>query len=259
MDKTTILADLQTPVTLSVETFTTIDSTNTAAKRLITAGDVIGPMALVADEQTAGYGRYGRQYYSPQATGLYLTLIWPWTDMKTLAPGKVTTGIAVAAAEALSQEIGVEVGIKWVNDLYYNQRKVAGILVEAVPNTTGEDGFLVIGIGLNINPADYPADIAQKAGALTNQTVNRNRLAATLLNYFVRYFSLDASQVMTAYRQRSLVIGQPVEMAVGNQAITGIAKDVSADGGLVVDVNGQRQTFYSGEITKLTMTGWVIS
>ena len=179
--------------------------------------------------------------------------------MKTLAPGKVTTGIAVAAAEALSQEIGVEVGIKWVNDLYYNQRKVAGILVEAVPNTTGEDGFLVIGIGLNINPADYPADIAQKAGALTNQTVNRDRLAATLLNYFVRYFSLDASQVMTAYRQRSLVIGQPVEMAVGNQAITGIAKDVSADGGLVVDVNGQRQTFYSGEITKLTMTGWVIS
>ena len=62
VDKTTILSYLQTPEPVSVETFTTIDSTNTAAKRLITAGDVIGPMALVADEQTAGYGRHGRQY-----------------------------------------------------------------------------------------------------------------------------------------------------------------------------------------------------
>lgn len=239
------------PVTIT--SYATIDSTNTAAKRLIGNTQLKTPVAIVADEQTAGYGRHGRQYFSPDQVGVYLTLIWPVADSRTLNPGQVTTSVAVAAATALSVELGVQVGIKWVNDLYYQHKKVAGILVESVGN------HLIIGIGLNINPTDYPVDIQAKAGALTDQQVDREHLVASLLNYFVRYFSLDARDVMRDYRKLSLVIGQQVELVVGKQIIQGRVQDVLDDGGLFVQTDTGQQTFYSGEITKLNMTGWTIS
>jgi len=253
-------ARLNQLVTMPIRHYPTIDSTNLAAKRLINNEKITAPLALVADEQTAGYGRHGRQYFSPKQVGIYLTLIWPINNLAKLNPGQVTTSMAVAATEALSTTLAIQVGIKWVNDLYYKHKKVAGILVELVPDAQQpQQGHLVIGIGLNINPTDYPQTIQDKAGALTQQVVDQELLVATLLARFQAVFTQDSVLTMAAYRSYSLVLNQAVELVVGKEIVTGQVLDVLDDGGLLVQTTAGQRAFYSGEITKLNMTGWTIS
>ncbi|GAK30899.1 biotin--[acetyl-CoA carboxylase] ligase [Weissella oryzae SG25] len=257
MNAKEITAYLTTPA-IEVLTFDTIDSTNTAAKRLIANGEITGTNALIANEQSAGYGRHGRSFYSPDATGLYLTVIQPLKQIKA-SPGLITTGIATVAAETLSNQLAVEVGIKWVNDLYYQERKVAGILVEQVEDAT--TSYLVIGFGLNLLTNTFPKGLANKAGALlTNVEVNRASLTAALIEAFIGYFESDSSAILARYRARSLVIGEYVELLLGQEKLKGRVKAINDQAGLVIETStGQEKTLYAGEITKLYMTDWTVS
>lgn len=240
---------------IRVELFSEIDSTNAYAKRLVAEGALQGPLAVIAEQQTAGYGRQGRTFYSPKQVGLYQTLIWPIKKVEDA--GLVTTGIATVSAEVLTQQLGVQVGIKWVNDLYYQQRKVAGILVEQV-SYEGQP-YLVIGMGLNINAGDYPADVRAKVGFLTEHPIDRNRLAAAIIDGFADYFTADQGRLMQRYRELSLVIGEEVDVALGSTIINGQVTGIDDHGGLIVQTGQEQRTFYSGEITKLHMKDWIVS
>lgn len=257
MNAKEITAYLTTPA-IEVLTFDTIDSTNTEAKRLIANGEITGTTALIANEQSAGYGRHGRSFYSPDATGLYLTVIKPIKQID-VAPGLITTGIATVAAETLSEQLAVEVGIKWVNDLYYQERKVAGILVEQVEDAT--TSYLIIGFGLNLLANTFPKGLANKAGALlADVEVNRASLTAALIEAFINYFESNSSAILTRYRARSLVIGEYVELLLGQEKLKGRVKAINDQAGLVVETStGQEKTLYAGEITKLYMTDWTVS
>ena len=144
-----------------------LDSSNQTAKRLALAGAPHGTLVL-AGQQSAGRGRMGRRFESPAGKGIYLSLVLRVPVPASEALG-VTVGAAVAVARAVQKLCGIELGIKWVNDLYYQGKKVCGILTEA--GTSVESGlleWLVVGIGLNLTttPADWPEELARTAGSL---------------------------------------------------------------------------------------------
>ena len=127
-----------------------IDSTNRAAKEAAVTGLAGHGGCVVAGKQTAGRGRRGRSFYSPEEAGLYLSVILkPRGSLKESL--LLTAEAAVAVYKAVLRTTGISLGIKWVNDLYYNEKKVCGILTEAVTDfESGDIDFAVVGIGLNL-------------------------------------------------------------------------------------------------------------
>ena len=147
--------------------YDTLESSNRTAKTLALEGAPHGTMVL-AGQQTAGRGRLGRRFESPAGKGVYLSLVLrpslPMTEAQA-----VTVSAAVAVCRAVKKLCGLELGIKWVNDLYYNGKKVCGILTEAGADLeSGQLEWLVVGIGLNLTsrPEDWPEELRPIAGSL---------------------------------------------------------------------------------------------
>ena len=230
-----------------------IDSTNLQARRLIegASGEEIQPTVLLAEGQTAGRGRLGRSFYSPTDTGLYTSLIIesPSSLDKLLS---LTALAAVAASEAIEAAFGINVGIKWVNDLYYNERKIAGILAESC--ISGTKRYIILGIGINLSTESFPDDILLKAGSLgvTKVTAKAKRELATDL--FARLLDLleceDTSRAMDIYRARSTVIGKRVSFLQNGTETTATALGVTDLGALTVRLDsGETLELASGEIS----------
>ncbi|MBO4547258.1 MAG: biotin--[acetyl-CoA-carboxylase] ligase [Treponema sp.] len=148
--------------------FKTIDSTNAEALRRLASSQNVRALdqtVIAADGQTAGRGRLKRAFYSPAQKGIYFTAIYapenPIDD-----PARLTACAAVAVCRSLKEFFNVEAKIKWVNDVYVNGKKVCGILAEGHLGAAGVIDAAAIGIGINIYPSDFPADIAARAGAV---------------------------------------------------------------------------------------------
>ena len=152
--------------------YKTIDSTNNEAKRLINEGKIAEPTCLSAKEQTAGRGRQGKSFFSPD-TGLYMTVVFP-VNCPISSQVTMTTRTACAVADAIEECTGKDVGIKWVNDIYTDGKKCCGILCEAVNDyEQGRMKFIVIGIGINVYTKEWPDDLKDIAGSLFNEEVNQ--------------------------------------------------------------------------------------
>lgn len=148
--------------------YKTIDSTNTEAlRRLSSAKDIrsLDQTVIAAYEQTAGRGRLKRAFYSPAKTGIYFTAIHAPKE-PIQAPAKLTAAAAVAVCRSLEELFKVDAKIKWVNDIYVAEKKVCGILAEGHISPDGHIDAAAIGIGINIYPSDFPAEIASRAGAV---------------------------------------------------------------------------------------------
>lgn len=230
-----------------------IDSTNEEAKRLATKGAVHGSL-VVANKQTMGKGRRGRSFYSPADTGVYMSiLIRPQLEFSESV--FVTTAASVAVARAISRVYGLDSQIKWVNDIYLGGHKVCGILSEAVTDfESGTIDSIIVGIGVNVKTTDFPDDIACRAGSLIAERPSdgaRSTLTAEIYNQFMALSdALPDKSFMNEYRNRSMVIGKAIRYTKKNEWVNGIAVDIDADGGLVVDSELEgRITLSSGEIT----------
>ena len=150
---------------LTVEVYKEVTSTNTLLKQRSQSGAPHG-LVIAAESQTSGRGRMGREFFSPDQTGVYFSILL----RPTLSPSDallITTCAAVACARALEKISGKTAQIKWVNDIYIDERKVCGILTEA-SFVQGKIDFAVLGIGINLYTPDngFPADIKDKAGSL---------------------------------------------------------------------------------------------
>lgn len=230
-----------------------IPSTNTALCALAREGAPHGTV-LIAASQTAGRGRRGRSFFSPDGTGLYISVLLRPTIPAARAV-RITTAAAVAAAEAIADTVGVQTQIKWVNDLYLDGRKVAGILTESALGADGNLAYAVLGIGINIVPpaGGFPAEIADIAGAILPAPAEdcRARLAASFLSQFFRRYGEIAQEVpayMEEYRRRCFVIGRRVEVLRGEERYGADAISVDDDAGLVVRRDdGTREVLSSGE------------
>ena len=238
-----------------VEVYDEIDSTNIRAKQLA-ATNPGQRTVVIANQQTAGYGRFGRNFFSPGETGLYLSFLLPINGQ--INPGKMTTATAVVIAQVLEKLFGVTVEIKWVNDLIVNHHKVTGILSEAVTNfETGTLSSVIVGIGINLVENDLLApELKNKVGALTTQKkqLDRNQVASEIIDAFDTMLpTLDDGNFMDEYRQRSLVIGKNVEVKIGNRVLTGEVETINDDGALLLKTATEVVTVNAGEITKLNL------
>lgn len=203
-----------------------IDSTNSYLKRQVAEGEY-NDMIVVAAEQTAGRGRRGRSFFSPEGTGIYMSfLLHP--RCKAEEATMLTTIAAVAEAMAIEEVTGEKTEIKWVNDLVLRHKKVSGILTEAA--TSIEDGgldYCIVGIGINLyDPYEgWPEEIKEIAGSVTGKSLTRdsdgrilgavenlkNNIAAALINRFMEFYK-DFPQVsyLDEYEKRCFCIGKDV-------------------------------------------------
>ncbi len=225
-----------------------VDSTNTKLKEMALAGAAEG-CTMIADTQTGGRGRRGRTFVSPVG-GVYLsTLLRPYGEID---PAHITCRAAVAAARAIESLCDVTIDIKWVNDLYLNGRKLAGILAEGVLAPDGALTAVVLGIGINVGVTAFPEELTAIATALGNEGVSLTRedVAAAFLNEWERvYTAPDAAPIMEEYRRRNLVLGRQVTVLQGKNAYSAVATAITAEGHLRVSTPYGERELTSGEVS----------
>ena len=256
LSKAGITGRIKTADVFRVEVRKTVTSTNTILREIAAKGEPEG-FVLATEEQTAGKGRMGRSFHSPAGHGVYFSLL--------LRPGckagdatLITSAAAVAAARAIEDVTGVRVGIKWVNDLFLNGKKVCGILTEAAFGM--ESGLVesaVLGIGINITRPEkgFPGMLEDVAAALTDRSTGdsgeRCRLIAAVLDRFWRYYqNLPAREFLDEYRARSIILGQDIYVLSGSGKKPARALEIDDECRLVVRYkNDEIATLDSGEVS----------
>lgn len=235
--------------------FDEVDSTNIRAKALALEGAPHGT-AVIADCQTAGRGRLGRSFASPSGSGIYMSMILrPEADL-----GKamlITTAAACAACRAVREQTGREAGIKWVNDIYLGQKKICGILTEAMTDfETGNLESVIVGIGINFRaaPESYPADVLERLTWIygkEEQGISRNQLAAAVMDEMLRLADhLEDRSFLDYYREHAIMLDRDVRCIRGNETWEAHTVDIDRDGGLIIRLaDGTLQTLSSGEIS----------
>lgn len=221
--------------------FETIGSTNATLLAMAREGAPAGRVVL-AEHQSAGRGRMGRSFFSPEGRGLYMSLL---LRPKRLEAGKLTTLAAVVTAEAIFRICGIQVGIKWVNDLIFDGKKLCGILAEGI----GTD-LAVLGIGINAEGREFPPELQTLATSLeaaAGRAPDRNLLAAEILKGFENA-DIDGISHMEEYRRRCLTIGKRVILLPSGETADALA--VEDDGALLIrDESGKIRRVFSGEVS----------
>ncbi|MBR5442155.1 MAG: biotin--[Clostridia bacterium] len=229
------------------------ESTNNDVKSLARSGEPEGRV-VVACAQTEGKGRLGRSFYSPDGTGVYMSVLL----RPQLSPADVpliTTAAAVAVCIALEKAGVMDCGIKWVNDIYIGDKKVCGILAESGFNADGGVDYVVLGIGLNVYPpeGDFPAEIKDIAGAVfgNEQADIRNVLIGEILNsFFDIYSTITSRDHVEEYKKRCFLYGREVDVIVGDSIRRATVMGLDHSCGLQIEYdNGERATLTSGEVS----------
>lgn len=240
---------------LDVSVLLTVDSTNALVREKANSGLAEG-YTVIANEQTAGRGRYGRKFFSPNGTGVYLSLLLRPFHYSAGQAVRITTIAAVAMCEAIEETAGEKAQIKWVNDIYVRGKKVCGILTEASFGL--ESGLLeyaVLGVGLNVyRPQEgFPGELGEIAGSVFDSTQDdmKNRLAAAFLNRFMRYYKAqDQSVYIEKYRSYSMAVGRQVTVISGKQTRSAYAYGIDDECRLQVKYDtGETESLSYGEIT----------
>lgn len=236
-----------------LKVFDEINSTNTAAKEMASAGAPNGT-AVVADTQTTGRGRLGRTFSSPAGTGIYLSVILR-PELELEATSMMTTAASVAVAEAVEKFTGTDVQIKWVNDIYLGGKKICGILTEASLGLEMKSlDYAVIGIGVNVRSVreKFDSELIKTATSIEDETgliIDRNALCAEILNRLEAYTEdLRDRSFLEDYRRRELLTGNDITAVIGGQPMTGKALGIDDNGNLIVEFpDGTVKHLGSGE------------
>lgn len=241
----------------SIHVFDVLDSTNIYAKQLAVQKAPHGTI-VIAHRQTGGKGRLGRSFFSPKE-GIYLSMIIK-PDFDISKSVLVTSAAAVAVAEAIEKVCSKHAGIKWVNDVYVDDKKVCGILCEGINDfETGQIDSIIIGIGINTSLNGFPKELLDIAGAIPGD-YSKAELAAEVIKRILDFTSdIESRNFIEAYKGKSLVIGKTVSVYKGvyrkdprEELPSRSARvlDIDEDGGLMVLYSdGSRETLTSGEIS----------
>lgn len=229
-----------------------LESSNQTAKRLALSGAPHGTLVLT-NQQSAGRGRMGRKFESPAGQGIYLSLLLR-ADIPAADAQTVTVSAAVAVCRAVKALCGLELSIKWVNDLYYHGKKVCGILTEAGADLeSGRLEWLVVGIGLNFTtqPEAFPAELRRLAGSLFPggpAPVSRVALAAAIARELLTL--CPAFDCLEEYRARCFVPGHWVTVCTDRETYAALALSIDDAGRLVVRrENGRDEALQHGEVS----------
>ena len=243
--------------------FETTDSTNERALELLAEGAPEGAL-VVADHQTHGRGRRGREWSSPQGTGLLFSLVVRPRSNEVLE--MLTTAIGVAVAESLQQTTGADARLKWPNDVTVNDRKLAGVLVESRLSETRIEGS-VVGLGLNVAWPEQDADarnlnatslaLLRKDGGSIRESGRAALLAVILASFERAYESLDdpvrRAELIARATSLSAILGRHVTVRFADGSMReGRAVALERDGALIVELEGGgTESLRVGEIERL--------
>ncbi len=246
----------------TIEFFNQIDSTNLYAKQYISSAKNNLPALIVSQSQTKGKGRLGRTFISPKNTGIYMSIIYSPKE-KITEPAKITAFSAVAVRRAIKKVFDLNLSIKWINDLYFNEKKVCGILTEGTANfETGTIDNAIIGIGINlIENKALKNDLSKIAGALFEKKCDlsfpRAKLTAQIfgevLNILEEINSTASKNIIEEYKSLSFLQGKTVEVHPvidGEKSYKAKVLDIDENASLVVETkNGEIKKLISGEVT----------
>lgn len=236
--------------------YESVTSTNSEVARLAVEGADEG-LAIVADEQTAGRGRLQRAWSSPKGAGLYFSILlrpriaaehWPL----------ITFVAALATSDALLEGAGVQTDIKWPNDLMANERKICGILAEAIETPSGR--AVVVGIGINLTNEAFPQELLAMATSVAQESgrqPEREMLLAALLGALARWYSLlhepdGAGKIVAAWASRSSYASDKlVQVTNGDEVLQGITRGIENDGALRLETVRGIQLIRAGDVTSV--------
>lgn len=245
----------------SIIFFKTIDSTNSYAKKILFDSEQPTKMdgtIIVADSQTAGRGRMGRRFESPAETGIYISIIYSPKKM-SLEPIWISVYTAVAICRTLKKLYNITPQIKWINDIYFNEKKICGILTEGFTNfETGLIESAIIGFGLNIveNPC-LKIIKENKVGAIFSQSsenkIKRCELAAELSGTVLKTLNETWEKIIEEYKSYSFLIGKDVsvkDLTGKKENYTATVIDINNQAHLVVKLSdGSTKELFSGEVS----------
>ena len=238
---------------LSLIVYKTIDSTNTQAKLAAERGEYKRAV-FIASEQTAGRGRLGRSFVSSEDKGLYLTILLN-EEMPASLATSLTTYMAVTASRAIRSLSGLEVKIKWVNDLYSGGKKLAGILTEGKAAQNGESlAYAVIGIGINVRRQEFPEEVRDIATTLEDEckmSFDTNELASLIINeFFANLHLVGAKEIADEYKSRSFVIGKHVTVIKPTVRYDALVTDITDKCELkLLLTDGTEEILSTGEVS----------
>ena len=235
-----------------VEVLDEIPSTNTYLKE---SDGKKNNTLVFAKKQTKGRGRLGRSFFSEDPGGLYFSLLKK-EDLLQYNPAFATIACALAVRDALSEVSGLSLSIKWVNDIYHEGKKLAGILTEGtLEMETGTLSSLILGMGINVNTMEFPEDLQDIATSLyleTGHTYVRQEVAKSLLSHLEKNLVLTKENpvaLVKEYKKHMLYLGEEISFLYQQLPRTGILKDLTPEGHLLVESEGAFLTLHSGEIS----------
>ncbi len=233
-----------------------IDSTNTALKLLAKEGSSEGTI-IATEMQTAGKGRLGKSFFSPKGCGVYFSILLR-PEISTSDSVFITVAASVAIRRALIALLGVKTQIKWVNDIYFDGKKLCGILTESVLSGSSLD-CAVLGIGINIKLPEggYPEEFAYKTTNIFEIVANtpddfKNKLVAEIVNQFDKiYKELECKSFIEEYKEASCILGKKIKILSGShEGKFATAKDIDKNASLAVILdNGKEITLSSGDVS----------
>lgn len=235
--------------------YDTVESTNQVAKKAAISGEAGHGSFVLARSQSAGRGRRGRSFYSPEDSGLYMSIVLEprGTVEESLL---ITTAAATAVYRAVQKVCGISLDIKWVNDLYHQGRKVCGILTEAITDfESGNIEFAIVGIGMNLfgGEESFPEELREIAGSVypdqkAADAADRNALVAEIVNTLLQ--EVQDLNISEDYIRQNLVPGHEIAIIDGERSRTAFAVGIEPDGRLRVrESDGTENCLSFGEVS----------
>ncbi|MBR5272601.1 MAG: biotin--[Clostridia bacterium] len=255
LSKQSIEKHLNTNV-FDIEVVKSVSSTNTILRQRAEQGEKEGTV-LIAEEQTHGRGRLGRDFFSPINTGIYMSII-----LRPSIPAEksvmITTCAAVAVAEAIEEIAKKEAKIKWVNDIFCGDKKVCGILTEAaLAVESGTLAYAVLGIGINVFPPEnsFPSEIENIADSVfdncdTTENFRSILIARVLENFWKYYGDIENRPHFEQYKRRSMVLSNKINVISGKNTYEAFALDLDENFNLIIMLpDGEIKHLNSGEVS----------
>ena len=235
--------------------FEELDSTNRYLKELAAGGAPEGTV-IIANRQSAGRGRLGRSFFSPEEKGIYMSILL-CPDISLERAVLITSMAAVAVANAIESICGIETKIKWVNDIFIHNKKACGILTEAgIHAEKGTLDYAVLGIGINVGSMEFPEELREIATSVSNECgfeVSKEELIDEVLRELELWYpTLWDGSFLAESKKRSLILGKEIRVMEETHPEGGYfakAVDINGLGNLLIEKDGAIQVLNSGEVS----------
>jgi len=236
------------PQSVGLEVIPIIDSTNQYLLNQING--LTSGAACVAEYQQAGRGRRGRQWFSPFGSNLYFSMYWKLEQGPAAVMG-LSLAIGIVVAKVLRELSGKNIKVKWPNDLYLNDKKLAGILVE-ITGKAGDVAHVIMGIGINLSMHNPDQHIVNQVWSNLGN-IDRNLLVANLLSELrdglICFEKKGFSAFLTDWNNLDNFINRAVKLIIGDTIIKGICRGINEQGALLLDQGGKIVPYIGGEIS----------